>query len=241
MKKYIGGLVLITARALWSYAGSVTVETSTKDNQGNYYGFTLALGLETNALTNPSGILEPLRGDPVSLDSVNILTRTGSSFADAKLAVYTFVADGNVGEFVGLSESLAFVSDTNVGFQFNDLELTVGTPYQFLFVNADATATGLTSSESGNDTLLQLYQAYSLPWGVAVTADQYSGTLLPSGWGVYKNNTLNAWEGHRMPVVSLTVSSVSIPEFSAFGLFAGFGTFLFALSGHRRRKLAATA
>lgn len=237
-KNYIGGIALFFAGTAWAYAGSVTAETAPKDNQGNYYGFTLGLGLETSALTDPGGILENLRGESVSLESVSLLTRTGSSFADAKIAVYSFAGDGNVGSFVGLSNSVSFSPDSRARFQFHDVDLISGERYQFLFVNSEATATALTDTGTDNATLLRLYQMYSLAWGIAVTADQYNGTLLPSGWGTYKNNTLNAWESHRMPVTSITVSSVAIPESSAFGLVAGIGVLLFSVSGRRRRRFA---
>lgn len=236
-KKYIGGLALVIAGTTWAQAGSVTVETASKDNQGNYYGFTLALGSETAALTDPDGILERLRGESVSLDNVSMLTRSNSAYADAKLAVYSFVSDGNVGDFVGLSESASFAQNTQVNFQFGNLDLTVGERYQFLFVTADATETALTDLSGGAQTLLQLYQMYSQAWGISVTEDQYAGTLLPSGWGTYTSSGLNAWEGHRMPVAELTVSSVAIPESSAFGFLAGIGALLFVAAGRRRKKL----
>lgn len=231
-KKYIAGLALLVA-ANGLYAGSVTVGTGAKDDQGNYYGFTLALGTNTAALTDPDGILEGLSGETVTLDNVNLLTRSGGILSDAKLAVYAFAGDGNVGNFVGLSEVTAFTPDTDVAFSFNNLNLTVGERYQFLFVNSGATTESL--SGTGFEPLLSLYQPYSLAWGISVTAEQYAGALLPSGWGIYTSNGLNSWEGHRMPVVSLTVSSVAIPEPSAFALVAGVGSLFFAYTFRRRK------
>lgn len=235
-KNCIGGMVLLVAGSVWACAGSITVGTDAKNDQGNYYGFTLALGLETAALTDPNETLVHLRGESVSLDNVSVLTRTNNTYADAKLAVYEFVSDGNVGNFVGLSNAASFAADTPVNFTFNDLSLTIGERYQFLFVSADTTATALTDAESS--TLLHLYQMYSQAWGIAVTADQYSGSLLPNGWGTYTSNALNSWEGHRMPVTALTVSSVAIPESSAFGMLVGVGALLFASGGRRRRHFA---
>lgn len=240
MKKkcYTGVLALLVAGTSCLYAGSVTVETAEKDNQGTYYGFTLALGSGTTALTDPGNILAEHVGTDVSLDSVDVLARSNGAYEDARLAVYTFVADGNVGDFVGISESVSFSPNTNLNFQFNGVNLELGERYQFLFVDKNATATSLTNSDESDVPLLTLYQQHAMPLGISVTADQYGGTLLPSGWGIYKNDTLNAWEGHRMPVVSLTVSSAAIPESSAFSLLAGIGVLLFAASGRRKAKRA---
>lgn len=235
-KKHIGGWVLFFAGSVCLCAGTVTAETSTKDDQGNYYGFTLALGTGNPALTDPNGILESLSGSLVALDDVSILTRSNNSYTDAKLAVYTYQADGNVGNFVGLSDAASFAPDTDVKFTFGNLDLTLGERYQFLFVNASATNAALTNTESSS--LLQLYQMYALAWGISVTADQYSGALLPSGWGTYTSSGLNAWEGHRMPVASLTVSSAAIPEYSSFGFLVGVGALLLASTDRRRRRVA---
>ncbi len=236
-KKHIGGWVLFFAGSVCLCAGTVTAETSTKDGQGNYYGFTLALGSGSPSLTDPDGILTSLSGTAVALDDVSILTCLNNSFADAKLAVYVYQADGNVGNFVGLSDAISFAPGTEVKFTFANLDLTLGERYQFLFVNASATNDALTNTE--NSTLLQLYQMYALAWGISVTADQYSGELLPSGWGTYTSSGLNAWEGHRMPVAAVTVSSAAIPEYSSFGLLVGVGAFLFTSAGRRRKRLVA--
>lgn len=234
-KKHIGGWVLFFAGSVCLCAGTITAETSAKDNQGNYYGFTLALGTGDPALTDPDGILASLSGSTVTLDDVSILTRSNNSYANAKLAVYSYQSDGNVGNFVGLSDAVSFVPSTDTKFTFDNLDLTVGERYQFLFVNASATSAALTNTE--NSTLLQLYQMYALAWGISVTADMYSGSLLPKGWGLYTSSGLNSWEGHRMPVAAVTVSSAAIPEYSSFGLLVGVGALLFASAGRRRKRL----
>ena len=235
-KKHIGGLALLIAGSACLHAGSVTAETASKADQGNYYGFTLALGTDTSALTDPDGILAGLSGESVSLDNVSILTRSNNSYADAKLAVYSFTADGTVGDFVGLSASTAFAPDTNAEFGFEGVNLVVGQRYQFLFVNTSATETLLTDLGAENVTLFNLYQTYASAWGIALTADMYGGTTLPGGWGTYKSSGLNSWEGHRMPVTSIKVSSPKIPEPGTFGAIAGGAALLFAVVGRRRRK-----
>lgn len=233
-KKHIGGWVLFFAGSICLYAESITVETSTKEDQGNYYGFTLALGTGSPSLTDPSGMLESLSGTTVALDNVDLLTRNNNSFPDAKLAVYSFSEDGNVGDFVGLSDTVVFSPNTNVEFQFTGINLTVGQRYQFLFVNNNASTENLTDLFEAS-TLLAVYQDYALPWGISVTADQYSGSPLPNGWGTYKSSGLNSWEGHRMPVLALTVSTAEIPEPSSFAFLAGLGALILVVARRRRR------
>ena len=235
-KRYIGSIAFFVAGCSLACAGTVTVETAEKDNQGTYYGFTLALGSGSAALTDPGNILAEHAGTLVSLDSVDVLARSNGSYEESRLAVYSFVEDGNVGDFIGLSESVSFSPDTNLNFQFEGIELELGKRYQFLFVDKNATATLLTNSDESTIPLLTLYQQHAMPLGIAVTADQYTGSLLPSGWGIYKSSGLNSWEGHRMPVASVTVSSVEIPEPGTFGVFAGVGVLLLAVSRRRRRK-----
>ena len=233
-KKHIGGWILFFTGCICLSAESITVETSTKDNQGSYYGFTLALGTGSQSLTDPGGVLEALSGTTVLLDSVDLLTRNNNSFPNAKLAVYSFSTDGNVGDFVGLSDTVVFSPDTDVDFRFTDVNLTVGQRYQFLFVNSNANTENLTDLSVAS-TLLAVYQDYALPWGISVTVDQYSGSLLPNGWGTYKSSGLNSWEGHRMPVLSLTVSTTEIPEPSSVAFLAGLGALILIVARRRRR------
>ena len=221
-KKHIGGWVLFFAGSVCLCAGTITAETSTKDNQGNYYGFTLALGTGDPALTDPDGILASLSGSMVTLDDVSILTRSNNSYADAKLAVYSYQSDGNVGNFVGLSDAVSFVPSTDTKFTFSNLDLTIGERYQFLFVKADTTE-DLTTFEG--------YKAASMAWGVSVT-NSFSQQI-PGGWGTYKGNGINSWEGNYVPVTTVTLS-VPIPEPSTFGLLASLGAL--ALVGTRRRR-----
>ncbi len=229
-------MALLVAGSLSVTAGTLTVTTADKDDQGIYYGFTLAVGTDTAALTDPDNILAGLSGEDVALESVSVLSRTNNTYANSRLAVYSFVADGNVGDFIGLSDTVAFEPNTNLDFRFEGINLEVGQRYQFLFVEGNTEGTDLTNSDETTFPLLGLYQRYAMPLGIAVTADQYSGTTLPAGWGTYKSSGLNSWEGHRMPVVSLTVSSAQIPEPSTFGALVGVGAILFAAVGHRRKK-----
>lgn len=235
-KKYIGIAVLFAAGSLLAGAGTLTVTTADKDDQGIYYGFTLALGADSAALTDPGNILAGLSGEEVVLENVSVLSRTNNTYSNSRLAVYSFVEDGNVGDFIGLSDSVAFQPNTNLDFRFEGINLEVGQRYQFLFVEEITTGTDLTNSDETTLPLLELYQQYAMPLGIAVTANQYSGTTLPVGWGTYKSSGLNSWEGHRMPVVSLTVSSAQIPEPSTFGALVGVGAILFATVGRRRKK-----
>ena len=230
MKNIITVISLLAAGTALANAGIVTATTSTKDNQGTYYGFTLALGTDSSALTYSDDIIKSVSGE-VSLDTLKITARTGSGGASStKVAVYSYTSDGNVGSFVGLSDSQSFVDGQEITFTFNGASLTLDSRYQFLFVKDEATADILK-----NDTaLFDTYKTYAQSFGTAVTANNYAGTL-PSGWGTYKNDTLNKWEGHRMPVLTISVSSAAIPEPSAFGLLAGVGALALVATRRRRR------
>ncbi len=223
MKKYITLAALLAAGSACANAGTATVSTPDKTNQGSYYGFTLAVGNGT--YLEGTDIFSSTETTNVNLDSVSILTRDNNTFGDAKLAVFTYVGDSNVGTLVGLSDAVTFTTNTDVEFSFTGTTISVSDRYQYLFVSADTTAGDLTDLAS--------YQAKAMQWGVAVT-NGFSADI-PQGWGTYKSNGINSWEGQYIPVVDITVSASTIPEPSAFGVLAGLGA-LALVASRRRRK-----
>ena len=233
MKKYIAIATLLAAGcAFANAAGTATVKkeepttytasTPAKSGdgaQGNYYGFTMAFDNTTYLTTDvPAGM-------ELNLDSITLLTRSSNSTADAmKVAVYKYEGDNTTGTYLGLSETTLekVANNTTYTLTFDDIIVNSSDCYQFLFVKADTTE-DLTTFEG--------YKAASMAWGVSVT-NSFSQQI-PGGWGTYKGNGINSWEGNYVPVTTVTLS-VPIPEPSTFGLLAGLGAL--ALVGTRRRR-----
>lgn len=197
MKKTIIALMALAGVAA---ADTYTSSTPDKNNQGNYYGFTLAPANATYLTTDiPTDYT-----DLLNLDSITIQTRAGGSSNAARVAVYEYTGDSTTGVYLGVSEAASFTADTAVEFSFDAITIDPTKRYQFLFVNT--TATDLATFDQ--------YKAASMTWGVAVT-NGFSGQI-PGGWGTYKSSGLNSWEGNYVPVVSLTMSTPgateSVPE-----------------------------
>ncbi len=227
MTKYITVAALLAAGSAFANADVYTTTlTGSQPNNGNYYGFTVAL---TDTFMNTTG--DTLSADlELNLDSVQLTTRTGGDLtgaSSAKLAVYAYSADGTTGTFVGLSDSAVNVQ-TSLGapitFDFSDITITAGTQYQFLFVSANATADSVDSFDEYKENAIQV--------GISVLKES---STLPQGDGIYKSNNLNSWEGNFMPALTITTSSPAVPEPSAFGLLAGLGA-LALVASRRRRK-----
>lgn len=231
MKKYISLVALLAAGSALANAeetatvkkeGPYTASTPAKSGdgaQGNYYGFTMAFDNVTYLTTDVPANME------LNLDSITLLTRSGSATADAmKVAVYKYEGDSKTGTYLGLSETTLkdVANNTTYTLTFDDIIVNSSDRYQFLFVKADTTE-DLTTFEG--------YKAASMAWGVSVT-NSFSQQI-PGGWGTYKGNGINSWEGNYVPVTTVTLS-VPIPEPSTFGLLAGLGAL--ALVGTRRRR-----
>ena len=215
---------LITLLALCGVATADTYQstTSTKSDQGRFYGFTFAVGTDSTALTTTPTISADVL--TLNLDSIELLTRNNESYSNVKLAVYEYVSDNTTGTYLGSSSVESYATNTLTTFEFSDLTINKGTRYQFMFVKADATDSDLTTFDG--------YKEQSMIWGIATTADKYAGTL-PTGWGIYTNNTINGWSDHRMPVMTVNTSAPVVPEptTATLSLLA-----LAGLAARRRRK-----
>ena len=193
-------LIALLALAGVAAADTYTSSTPDKTNQGSYYGFTLAPAnatyLTTDIPADYTGLL--------NLDSITIQTRNDGSYASARVAVYEYSSDHTTGTYLGVSSAADFAVNTGVEFTFDSVTIDPTKRYQFLFVNT--TATDLATFDQ--------YKAASMNWGVAVT-NSFNANI-PQGWGTYKGNGINSWEGQYVPVVSLTMSTPgatdSIPE-----------------------------
>jgi len=146
---------------------------------------------------------------------------TSSSFSASPLFVSVFSGltvntTGGVtslGTFIGSStNSIAssVASNTQISFTFNNLELTTGNDYQFVF---STTATPTLTSEIGSASL-------ELKTGTNLLAET---SLVAGNSSSYTNR--NAWE----PVFSMTYTSVPEPSTALLG-----GLGLFAMMRRRR-------
>ena len=216
-----------TLIALMALAGLAAAETYTASTpaksgtgaQGNYYGFTLTFDNSTYLTTNVPSDTE------LNLDSITLQSRSDNSTATAmKVAVYKYEGDSTTGTFLGTSvTTLADVAnDTTYTLTFEDITVNSSDRYQFLFVQADTTE-DLTTFDG--------YKAAAMSWGTSVT-NSFSANI-PGGWGTYKNNTINSWEGQYIPVTTVTLSTPAVPEptTATLSLLA-----LAGLAARRRRK-----
>lgn len=219
MKKTLIALMALAGLAAAETYTASTPAKSSAGAQGRYYGFTLAFDAATYLTTSVPSNTE------LNLDSITLLTRSNDSTAEAmKVAVYKYEGDRTTGAFLGTSvttlENVA--NNTTYTLTFENITVNSSDRYQFLFVQADTTE-DLTTFEG--------YQAAAMAWGTSVT-NSFS-TNIPGGWGTYKNNAINSWEGQYIPVTTVTLSTPAVPEptTATLSLLA-----LAGLSARRRRK-----
>ena len=217
-------LIAIVALAGLAMADTYTSSTPDKSGQGNYYGFTLSPNNSTYLTENiPDGI------DEMTLESITLLSRSddvGNSCPDIKVAVYAYTGDETTGTYLGVStNSTGTVAAANTTYTLNFSGITINPNerYQFLYVNADADVTTLATFEG--------YQAAASKWGTSVTNS--FPQAIPKGWGTYKSNGINSWEGQYVPVTTVTLSTPAAPEptTATLSLLA-----LAGLAARRRRK-----
>lgn len=225
MKKTI---IAIMALAGVAAAETYTASTPAKSGagaQGKYYGFTLAFDNSTYLTTNVPANQE------LMLDSITLLTRSDDSTADAmKVAVYKYTGDSTTGTYLGLSTTTLenVANNTTYTLAFEGITVNSSDRYQFLFVHADTTEDLATFDG---------YQAAAMSWGTSVT-NSFSQNI-PSGWGTYKSNGINSWEGQYIPVTTVTLSTPITPDSPAVPEPTTATLSLLALAGlaaRRRRK-----
>lgn len=227
MKKTLIALMALASVAAADTYTSSTPAKSADGAQGNYYGFTLAPDNATYLTTDiPGGVTE------LNLDSITLQTRSGSVTAvDMKVAVYTYEGDSTVGTYLGSSSSTGTdnAADTTLTLTFSGVTIDPTARYQFLFVEADADAVTLGTFDG--------YKSVATAWGIAVTNS--FDAQIPGGWGTYKGNGINSWEGNYVPVTTLTMSTVGSTESPVVPEPATATLSLLALAGlaaRRRRK-----
>ena len=221
MKKTLIALMVLAGVASAATYTASTPGKSAAGAQGNYYGFTLAPANATYLTTDiPADVTE------LNLDSMTLLTRSGSnSSVDMKVAVYAYAGDNTVGTYLGSSSSTGTTieNDATITLTFSGVTIDPTARYQFLFVKAEATDLTLSTFDG--------YKSASTNWGISVT-NSFSGNI-PQGWGTYKGNGINSWEGQYVPVTTLTMSTVVVPEpaTATLSLLA-----LAGLAARRRRR-----
>ncbi|MBR4107769.1 MAG: PEP-CTERM sorting domain-containing protein [Akkermansia sp.] len=196
MKKTIA---LLLVAAGFAMADTYTASTPAKSGagaQGNYYGFTIAFDNSTYLTTD-------VPADTVlNLDSITLQSRTDGTAIDMKVAVYTYEGDRTVGTFLGTSSTVTYAADTTFTLTFDGIQVNSSDRYQFLYVAASTDDSTLSTFEG--------YQAAAMSWGTSVT-NSFS-TNIPAGWGTYKSNGINSWEGQYIPVTTVTLSTPVVPE-----------------------------
>ncbi len=194
-------LIALMALASFVAAETYTASTPAKSGsgaQGNYYGFTLSFDNAAFLTTDVPSDTE------LVLDSITLQTRSGYATTDAmQVAVYKYTGDGTTGTFLGVSSTVLqdVATDTTYTLNFEGITVNTSDRYQFLYVQANTTEN--LASFAG-------YKAAAMAWGTAVT-NSFSGQI-PSGWGTYKGNGLNSWEGNYLPVTTITLSTPAVPE-----------------------------
>lgn len=184
----------------------------------NYFGFATQL-VSPVMSTTTSGVVATLP-ETVYLNSLSLDMRSGSGTGTTfKVAVYTFTADGTVGDLVGLSSNAnAWADGATLTFNFNDVELTSSATYQYLFVSEN------TSWEDLNPTADTENMAAYRNHAVSASLSMSNNTVnLPSGTG---NRYLGAaWSGRfivppspiNFTIISFFKGEEGIPLLPFFG------------------------
>ena len=222
MKKTIIALLALSGLAMADTYTASTPAKSSAAAQGSYYGFTLAFDNATYLTTDVPADTE------LNLDSITLQSRSDSNtYGDMKVAVYAYAGDHTVGTFLGTSSTVQYVANTTFTLTFDGITVNSSNRYQFLYVNA--------SADDATLGTLAGYQAASMQWGTSVT-NSFSQNI-PGGWGTYKSNGINSWEGQYIPVTTVTLSTPTVtpavpePTTATLSLLA-----LAGLAARRRRK-----
>lgn len=200
---------LTAATSLAASAATIATNTNkTTFGDGNYYGF--AINLSSSVVT-----VTPSLPATFDIDSIQLSGRvTGSgNYSLMKIAVYTYVGDSAIGNFVGLSDAQTLGNNTSVAFNFSGVTVSTADTYQYLFVAGDTTEIDLPDNDLG------AYQAVSTTSGLSVT----NNPPLPSGSGTYRSNGINAWESSYLPVFTFT--AVPEPSTALLGALGVLGLF----------------
>ena len=219
--KLLTTLVSLIASALIASAATTAFNANnTPDNGNAYFGF--AVDFTTDLV-----ILEST--DPVSfeMDTLELHGRSkgdpGEFYPKMKVAVYAFVGNGRVGDFMGLSDAQTLSPRSSVKFNFTGTTISTAGTYQYLFVTAATSVADLATSGYAG------YRTNSVSSSLLVTDNPGP---LPQGSGLYMANSLNQWEGSFLPKFTY---EADIPEPSTVALLVGFS--VLALVGTRRRSL----
>ena len=192
-------LAALAAMTLAANAATTAVNVNAANNFGNgYFGF--AVNLSSSVVTVTPSV-------PTNFDiaSIELTGRPASgTYSSMKIAVYTYVGDSDIGDFVGLSDAQTLGNATSATFNFSGVSVVSANTYQYLFVNAATVNADL------DDDALASYQARSVSSSLSMSPN---GSV-PAGSGTYKNNAINSWEGSFLPEFTFT----AVPEPSSAAL-----------------------
>lgn len=185
-------------------ASSATIATNTNEanNGGNgYFGF-------ATSLDSPAVSVSSTLPSTFDLGSIELTGRdSGGTYSSMKIAIYTYDADGTVGDFVGLSDVQILGDGASATFSFSGVSLDSASTYQYLFVSDTTVAGDLSDGQQSS------YQAAAASSSLSMSQND----SLPGGSGTYKNDSQNSWEGTFLPEFTFT-EATTVPEPSSTAL-----------------------
>lgn len=207
-------LSVIAVLATLSHAQAATVFSTTNVKKAEFWGNCCGFAVQLNfpgTLTTTSGGETAKLPSTVYLNTISLSTFEGNSSISFKIAVYSYTANGTVGELVALSSnSNVWEQRATLSFNFNSEALTSTAIYQYLFVDASSTWDSLNKTAGAEN--MAAYQAASVS-GSFYFANGDNKTFI-EGCGPYADNTLNlespVWK--TVPAVTFTTSNEAVPE-----------------------------
>ena len=236
LKNIVTAAALFAASTALASADTITISPSSGDlSGGSYYGFTFSLS--STDYTNADGY---------TLDSLTLILRASSTTASGYFVIYSYDSSLDSLTYVG-SGAVTNTKDALVIYGSN-----YSTNSSDMYTRAVATSSSFTDSD---DETLVLYAGTS--YFVAIASDLSSAEALTSfsssvlsqigmaaatnadeslaEVGSLINSSGTAADTSYAAVVGATLTAVSVPEPSTFGLLAGIGALALVAARRRRR------
>lgn len=194
----------------------ITTISRGENGVGNYFGGTINLSYSDYDTNNIA-----FKVETVELQSITFYaTPSGTSDTlDFKLAVYKYSQDSTTGTFVALSENaVTWSTGSELTFNFTGQKISISDRYQLLFVSNEAEAADVDTFDE--------YKTQAKK--VRITVGNQTGGNLPQGWGTYKSESINSWEGQYLPKIQVVTTPE--PATATLSLLA-----LAGLAARRRR------
>lgn len=206
-------LSVIVVLATLNHTQAATVFSTTNIREAPFMSDCCGFAAQLNfpgALTTTSGGGTVKLPSTVYLNTISLsTTKYGNPSISFKIAVYSYIAAGTVGELVALSSnSNDWEQEATLSFNFNSEALTSTAIYQYLFVDASSTWDSLNKTAGAEN--MAAYQAASVS-GSLYFANGDDETFI-KGCGPYSNNQLPSQIWQQVPAVTFTTSNKAVPE-----------------------------